>query len=174
MARARSALLIALALLVPLACSEDDDGSDAASASGSEAEASTTTTERETTTTSSAPTTSTSAGGGAPTSTTTPAGPGIRLTGEKGSGTFAYEVYAERSELCYRMEVDGIGTGTAARIVRAAEGSSVVNLIAPESGDSINTCVASDAVTLQEIEAEPAGFAVEVVGSGGRLTAKLT
>jgi hypothetical protein len=177
MARARSALLVLvpLALLVPAACSDDDGGSDAASASGSgsasgsEAEA-TTTTEREVTTTS-AGTPSTTTAGGSPT-TTAPGGPGIRLTGPRGSGTFAYEVRVESSELCYRMAVEGIGTGTAARVERL-DGAPVISVIAPESGDSIDTCVASDGITLQEIAAGPADFRLVVQGSGGRLAAPL-
>ena len=175
MARARLALLLPLALLVPAACSDDDGGSDAASASGSGSvaeEQTTTTEEDDAPSTTAGPSTTSSSVAGAPTSTTTPDGPGIELVGAKGSGTFAFDVFPERSELCYRMEVEGIGTQTAARIERG-DGSGVLNLIAPESGDSINTCVASDALTLEEIAASPAGFSVVVIGSSGRLAALL-
>jgi hypothetical protein len=163
MARRLFVLLVPLALLAG-ACSKDHK----------QAAGVTTTT---TSTTEAAPssTSTTSAPGTtetAPTSTTTPAGSGIRMTGPTGSGTVAYTLAADRSEFCYRITVKGIGAPSAATL-RRATGEVVLALQAPPTDGTTNSCSATDALTIEELQGHPANFAVQVDGAKGTLKATL-
>jgi hypothetical protein len=163
-----------LVLLVPLAlvggaCSSDGDEK--------AADVTTTSTTSSTPSTIATSTTTTSPDGpattaGAPTSTTTPAGDGIPLTGPNGSGSVAWTASAERSELCYRITVRGIGTPSEASL-RHTAGESVLALQVPPADGTVNTCSATDALTVEELHMRPGNFLVRVVGPKGTLQATL-
>jgi hypothetical protein len=162
MARRLLVLFIPL-VLVAGACSNDDKKAAAVTTTTS----STSTTVAETSSTDAPSTTQP-----APTSTTTPAGSGIAMTGTVGSGSVAYTLAPERSEFCYRISVKGVGSPTEAQVRRSA-GEVVLALQAPPTDGTVNTCAATDALLIQEIEARPGSFYVEVKAAKGLLKATL-
>lgn len=161
-----------LVLLVPLAllagaCSNDDEPKAASARSTT------------TTSTTEAPTSSTTSTTGAsgttetsPTSTTTPAGAGIKMTGATGSGSVAYTLAAERSEFCYRITIKGIGT-PGETTLRRQSGEVVLALQAPPADGTVNSCSATDALLIEEINAQPESFTIRVKGAKGTLQATL-
>ena len=110
------------------------------------------------------------------TSTTTPSGPGIAMTGAEGSGTVAYSLAPERSEFCYRITVEDSGASSDAHVHRGPAGETgevVLNLTPPTEDGTVNTCSAADSIFIQELEAAPSDFYVDVHGAKGVLRAQL-
>lgn len=97
---------------------------------------------------------------------------GIALTGPTGSGSLVYSLSPETSEFCYRMQVEGIGDPEQSQVQRTG-GEVVLALRAPTEEASIDTCVATDALLIQELQTRPGTFTVQVSGSEGVLTATL-
>jgi hypothetical protein len=170
MVRRCSVLLLSAALLLG-ACSSDDDPSVRPAG-----QRSTTSTTRagDTTTIGEAPTsseaTTPSTAGGAPTSTTTPSGPETPLAGAGGAGTFSYELSPARSEFCFRITASA--PILAARVLRES-GDPVIDLPVGEGRTEVNSCAATDSVTIQEIDEQPERFQAEVRTAKGTTTAPL-
>ena len=165
MARRLFVLLVPLVLLAG-ACSKDDKKEAASSTT------TTSTTMEESSSTTNPPPGGSSTTQTAPTSTTTPPGDGIPMTGKVGSGTVTWSASAARSELCYRITVSGIGTPSEASL-RRPTGESVLELQAPPADGTVNTCSATDALTVEEINTHPGNFLVQVTGTKGVLKATL-
>jgi hypothetical protein len=152
-------LLLPLVLVVP-ACSSDD--SPAIEGAGQQ------TTSSSTTTSSTAPT-PTSSSSTAPASSSD----GAALVGPAGtSGTLRYTLQSDRSLFCYRITIAGAGAATAAHVHRQ-NGDEVVTLTAPGPDGKVDTCSASDSVTLEEIQAQPKQFYVDVHTAKGVLKGTL-
>lgn len=160
MARRRLVPIVLLVLLAAAGCSDDDSGepTPSSSGSGSGSTASGAPTSSPTSATSTEPTVPVAEGG-------------IALTGPNGSGSLVYSLSPETSEFCYRMEVEGIGDAEESQVQRAG-GEVVLALRAPTEA-SIDTCVATDALLIQEMQTRPSSFTVQVTGSEGVLTATL-
>jgi hypothetical protein len=171
MVRRLFVLLVPLVLLAG-ACSSDGGEKAAHVTTTSSSTTSSTSTSLGSSTTSAAGATSTTAPGQAPTSTTTPAGDGLKLTGPVGSGTVAWTASADRSELCYRITVRGIGAPSEASL-RHTAGEAVLALQPPPADGTVNTCSASDALTIEELHTHPGNFLIQVSGPKGVLRATL-
>lgn len=160
MARRRLLPIVLLVSLAVAGCSDDDAGEPASSASGSSSSS----------TASEAPSSSSTSPSSPESTVPVPEG-GIALTGPTGSGSLEYSLSSETSEFCYRMQVDGIGDAEASQVQRT--GGEVVLALRAPSEASIDTCVATDALLIQELQARPSSFTVQVTGSEGVLTATL-
>jgi hypothetical protein len=164
MVRKLFVLLVPLVLFVG-ACSNGDDDTKA-----DETTTTTSTTEAPTSTTTSTPGPSSTEA--APTSTTVPPGDGIAMTGSTGSGSLKWSASAERSEFCYSITVRGIGTPTEAH-VHQGDDTVRLDLEAPPADGTVNTCSATDAIFVEEVETQPGTFYVDVHGPKGTLKATL-
>lgn len=96
---------------------------------------------------------------------------GIALAGPSGSGSFSYSLAPDRSEFCYRIAVGGIGAATEAQVKRG--GGEVVLALQPPADGIVDTCAATDALLIQELQSRPEAFTVEVTGPQGTLKAAL-
>jgi hypothetical protein len=163
MARKLFVLLVPLVLFAGACSSSDDKKAD-------EATTTTSTTEAPTSTTTSTAGSSTTEP--APTSTTVPPGDGIAMTGAAGSGSLKWSAAPERSEFCYSITVQGIGTPTGAH-VHQDDGTERLTLQAPPADGTVNTCSATDAIFVEEVQARPGAFYVDVHGPNGTLKATL-
>jgi hypothetical protein len=154
----RRGLFVLLVLFALAGCS--DEGSPTVG----EPDGSTTTSTSEASTTSST----------SPVSTTTPAGEGIALSGPVGAGRVVYSVAADRSELCYRVTVEGVPAATASHLHRAGDDAEVVLELQPPGGDgTVNTCSAADAILVEQLETSPSDFVLDVHTAEGTLRATL-
>jgi len=159
MARRFFVLLVSLALLA-VACTDDDPAIEPAASSSSSSSTSSSTTDDATDTTGEGP------------SSTAPGGSGTPLEGPAGSGEMDYRLVTERSEFCYRISVTGMGTPTEAHVHRS-DAEVVLALQPPEADDSVDTCAATDALLIEEINAMPRNFYMDVHGPQGTLRATL-
>lgn len=94
------------------------------------------------------------------------------MTGPTGSGSVSYTLAPERSELCYRITVKGIGTPTGAHVHRVS-GDVALALRAPGADSTVDTCSATDALLIDEIASRPGNFYVDVHSAKGVLKATL-
>jgi hypothetical protein len=84
------------------------------------------------------------------------------VTGATGSGTATFTIRMGKSQLCYSLSVDNLGsTVTAAHIHRGSNDAIVVPLTAPTSGSS-SGCVSVAKSLLREIVASPGAFYTNV------------
>lgn len=164
MARRSLVLLVPIALLLA-ACSDDDPviGSSGSSTSSTSS----------TSPTSSDPSSTETTGSGTPgtTGNTTP-GAGTAMQGPAGSGEMTYRLVSERSEFCYRISVKGIGEPTEAHVHRTDD-EVVLALQPPDADSAVDTCAATDALLIEEMDAAPERFYMDVHGPGGTLKAAL-
>lgn len=153
-----------LFLLVPLAlvagaCSEDDPAITPGGSTSS-------------TTSSTSPTTDPSDVPGEDPGPTSPGGAGTPLEGDVGEGTMDYRLVVERSEFCYQISVRGMGSPTEAHVHRSDD-EVVLALVPPDEDDSVDTCAATDALLIEEINARPGNFYIDVHAPEGILRADL-
>jgi hypothetical protein len=94
------------------------------------------------------------------------------MTGTPGSGSVAYSLAPERSEFCYRISVKGVGKPSESHVHRST-GEVVLGLQAPPTDGTVNTCAATDALLIQEIESDPSSFSIDVHAPNGILKATL-
>lgn len=82
-----------------------------------------------------------------------------------GAGTARVRVLGDLNQVCVRLEVRGIGPATAAHIHRGAAGVNgppVVNLDPPDNDGDEDDCDRVGDALADEIQANPAGFYVNV------------
>jgi len=82
---------------------------------------------------------------------------------EKGSGEFAGELGSVSGDLCYTLEVKGIGKPTAAHIHAGAAGTDGAPVATIEvTGDDGELCLAINIETAKAIAADPSAYYVNV------------
>ena len=100
-------------------------------------------------------------------------GLGIKLSGPEGTtGSFKFSVKSDRSEFCYRIAISGAGTANASHIHRLT-GESVLTLTPLVVNGPQDTCVASDALLIDELQASPNRFYLDVHTEKGLLRGNL-
>lgn len=157
-----------LVLLVPIAlvagaCTDDDP---VLEPSGTTTSSTSTTSPTSSTETSAAPGTTEATSG------TTSAGSGTVMQGPAGSGEMSYRLVAERSEFCYHLSVSAFGEPTEAHVHRMND-EVVLALQPPDADGSVDTCAATDALLIEEMNAAPETFYIDVHGPQGVLKAPL-
>jgi hypothetical protein len=93
------------------------------------------------------------------------------LKGSTGSGTFTWSAEANTAQFCYRITISGVGSATSARLLHG--GDAVLTLVAPGANNTVNTCSPTDAITIDQLQQDPAAFALEVVADKGTLKGSL-
>jgi hypothetical protein len=98
-------------------------------------------------------------------------GSAVRLVGDLApGGRAAVVLHPDRSELCVRLAVRGLGQPTAAHLRESTTGGAgavVLALHAPPSGDAtVDACVTASSRLLERIRRTPSRFAVSVNTEG--------